>query len=129
MPIKLLPDTCVWIDFLRNRDTTLTRQLEQALLQGEVYTCGLVLYELLQGIRNPGEDEQVRAAFDALTMLEVTTWTWVSGAKLSADLRKQGVTLPLSDIMIAAVAIEHNLTIMTVDAHFQQIPNLSLRTA
>lgn len=126
MPVKLLPDTCVWIDFLRNRETDLTLQLEQALLHGEVYTCGVVLYELLQGIRNPGEDEQVRTAFDALTMLEITSATWVAAVRLSSGLRKQGIILPLSDMLIAAVAVEHNLTIITVDAHFQQIPGLSL---
>jgi predicted nucleic acid-binding protein len=126
MPFKLLPDTCVWIDFLKNRETALTVQLEHALLQGEVYICGVVLYELLQGIRNPGEDEQVRAAFGALTMFEVTTQTWTASAKLSSDLRRRGITLPLSDILIATVATEHNLTIMTVDTHFKHIPNLSL---
>lgn len=128
MPIKLLPDTCVWIDFLKNRNTLLTLQLEQALLQGEVYTCGVVLYELLQGIRNPGEDQQVQAAFDALIMLEITSKTWASAAKLSSELRKMGITLPMSDIIIAAVATEHNLTIMTEDQHFQQIAGLLLLT-
>ena len=126
MSAKLMPDTCVWIDFLKNRNTPLTLQLEQALLQGEVYTCGVVLYELLQGIRNPGEDQQVQAAFDALVMLEVTAQTWVSAAKLSSELRKQGITLPMSDIIIAAVALEHNVTIMTVDHHFHRIPGLLL---
>jgi len=126
MPAKLLPDTCIWIDFLRNRETALTLQLEQALLHSEVYTCGVVLYELLQGIRNPGEDEQVRAAFEALTMLEIPAKTWIAAARLSLNLRKQGITLPLSDILIATVAVENDLTVMTVDAHFQQIPGLSL---
>lgn len=126
MPAKLLPDTCVWIDFLKNRNTPLTIQLEQALLQGEVYTCGVVLYELLQGIRNPSEDQQVQAAFDALVMHEVTAQTWVSAASISSELRKKGVTLPMSDIIIAAVALEHNVTIMTLGQHFQQISGLSL---
>lgn len=126
MPVKLLPDTCVWIDFLRNRDTTLTQQLEQALLQGEVYTCGVVLYELLQGIRTPGEEQQVRLAFDALVMCEAMAKTWVAAAGISSDLRSRGITLPMSDIIIAAVALEHGLTVMTVDQHFQQIPGLSL---
>ncbi len=126
MPVKLLPDTCVWIDFLRNRKTVLTLQLEQALLQGEVYTCGVVLYELLQGIRNPGEDEQVCTAFDALTMLEISAATWVAAARFSSNLRRQGITLPLSDILIATVAVENKLTILTIDAHFQKIPGLSL---
>ena len=60
------------------------------------------------------------------SMLEMTAKTWVSAAKLSSELRKKGITLPMSDIIIAAVALEHNVTIMTVDQHFQQIPGLSL---
>ncbi len=126
MQTRLLPDTCVWIDFLKNRQTALTQQLEQALLQEEVCTCGVVLYELMQGIKNPAEELQVLAAFDALVMLELTTKTWTAAARLSSSLRKQGITLPLSDILIAAVATENNLTIMTADMHFRQIPDLSL---
>lgn len=60
------------------------------------------------------------------SMLEMTAKTWVSAANLSSELRKKGITLPMSDIIIAAVALEHNVTIMTVDQHFQQIPGLSL---
>jgi len=59
-------------------------------------------------------------------MFEVTTQTWTASAKLSSVLRRRGITLPLSDILISTVATEHNLTIMTVDTHFKHIPNLSL---
>jgi predicted nucleic acid-binding protein len=58
----------------------------------------------------------------------VTAQTWASAAKLSSELRKKGITLPMSDIIIAAVALEHNLTIMTEDQHFQQIAGLLLLT-
>jgi predicted nucleic acid-binding protein len=58
----------------------------------------------------------------------VAAQTWVSAAKLTSELKKQGITLPMSDIIIAAVALEHNLTIMTEDQHFQQIAGLLLLT-
>jgi hypothetical protein len=35
-------------------------------------------------------------------------------------------SLPLSDILIAAIAIENDLSIYTLDNHFIQIPNLKL---
>ncbi len=54
-----------------------------------------------------------------------TTWV-VRAGRLSASLRKKGVTLPYSDILIAAIALENDLSILTVDKHFSQIPELKI---
>ena len=45
-------------------------------------------------------------------------------AEIAILARKNGITLPLSDILIAAIAMENNLSIYTLDKHFEQIPNL-----
>lgn len=52
---RILPDTCAWIDFFKGNRTPLAESLEKSLLQREVLTCGVVLYELLQGVRKSGE--------------------------------------------------------------------------
>jgi predicted nucleic acid-binding protein len=36
------------------------------------------------------------------------------------------MTLPLSDIAIAALSLEHNLSIFTLDGHFTKIPGVKL---
>lgn len=128
MPTKLLPDTCAWIDFLNARSGGLAGKLEQALLQGEVATCGVVLFELIQGLKNPEEESQVLNAFQAIPHLEMTTGLWIKAGQLSSELRKKGQTLPLSDIIIATLALEHDLTVLTIDRHFQTIPGLAVIT-
>ena len=125
-PEIILPDTCAWIDFFKGKQTAMAQALEHALLQGEVATCGVILYELIQGIRNPKEEILVLNALLAVTHHEVTAGLWIKAGRLSADLRKNGNTLPLSDLLIAALALEHGLSVLTVDGHFDVIPGLKV---
>lgn len=98
--------------------------LGESLLRVEVVTCGAVLYELLQGIKNPGEEEQVKNGLQALSYLEMTRDLWGRAAQLSSQLRAGGHTLPFSDIMIAALALNHDCAVLTIDRHFEVIPGL-----
>ena len=45
-------------------------------------------------------------------------------ARLFVQLRRAGTPVPDNDIWIAAVALEHDLTLITRDRHFDQIPQL-----
>ncbi len=126
MENRILPDTCAWIDFFKGRPTQMAEQVEAALVQGEVVTCGVVLFELLQGIKHAKEEALVLHAFQAVQHLEMTGHLWIKAGQLSSNLRKKGYTLPLSDILIAALALEHNCSLLTVDRHFDIIPGLTV---
>ena len=45
-------------------------------------------------------------------------------AALSSQLRRQGTPLPVSDIWIAALVLQHNLILYTRDAHFDHLPQI-----
>lgn len=122
----ILPDTCAWIDFFRQQRTRLGDQLEDFLDKGPVYACGPVLCELLQGIRSEKEEALLLDALRALPYLEMTEQTWVEAGRLAARLRRNGKTLPFSDILLAALAREHNLSILTADRHFAEIPDIEI---
>jgi predicted nucleic acid-binding protein len=126
MPNKILPDTCAWIDFFKSRPTPLVDRLKTALTDGTVVSCGVVMYELLQGIRSQKEEELVISAFQALPQLEMTAAAWIKAGRLSAELRKQGHTIPLSDIIIATLARDHECEVLTIDRHFDLIPGLTV---
>ena len=123
---RILPDTCAWIDFFNGNQTPLAGSLAQSLVQREVVTCGVVLCELLQGVKKPGEELLVQNALQALPHLEMTRELWISAGLLSARLRKSGHTLPLSDIIIATLAMAHSCAVLTVDRHFEAISGLEL---
>lgn len=123
---RILPDTCAWIDFFRGSQTPLAEALGDSLTRVEVLTCGVVLYELLQGIKNQREELLVQNAIQALSHLEMTRELWISAGRLSAQLRCSGLTLPFSDIIIAAIALEHGCAVLTIDRHFEAVPGLKM---
>ncbi len=123
----VLPDTCAWIDFFNARRTPLAITLVKLLLQGEVFTCGVVKYELVQGVKSPAEEKILLHALQAVTHLEMNESLWIQAGRLSGALRKKGVTIPFSDIMIAVLALEYDLTILTVDPHFKQVAGVKVK--
>ncbi|MDX9708660.1 MAG: PIN domain-containing protein [Trichloromonas sp.] len=123
---RLLPDTCAWIDFFRGDDSEPARLLEQGLRgSATVCVCGPILYELVQGVRSEKEETAILNALEGLVALEVTDTLWIGAGRISAQLKKQGITLPNSDILIAAVALANDLTVLTRDKHFLRIPQLA----
>jgi len=123
---KILPDTCAWIDFFRGRPSAMAEQVEAALLKGGVVSCGVVLFELLQGIKTAQEESLVLKAFQAVPSLEMTGALWIKAGQLSLQIRKNGHTLPMSDIIIATLALEHSCSMLTVDRHFDVIPGINV---
>jgi predicted nucleic acid-binding protein len=123
---SILPDTCAWIDFFRGKDSPLTVAVEQSLLHAETVTCGVVVMELLQGVKSSREESLILNAFQALTHLEMTRDLWIKAGKLAARMRQQGQILPLSDIIIAVTALEYGCAVLTIDRHFETIPGLTV---
>jgi predicted nucleic acid-binding protein len=100
--------------------------LERLLMENVVTTCGVVMFEVLQGIKSEGEKNKILGILASLPYVEMTIKLWQHAADLSILLKKNGVSLPFSDILIAAIASENDLSIYTLDNHFKQIPNLKL---
>ena len=96
------------------------------LLENAVWTCGIVMFEVLQGIKSESEKNKILGVLASLPYAEMTKKLWQRAGDLSILLKKNGVNLPLSDIVIAAIATENDLSIYTLDNHFKQIPNLKL---
>ena len=118
-----LVDTSVWIDFLRGAPS-IKLALEKLIARDEIFTAGPILYELLQGVRLPEERKQVKEALLSTNYLEITSNDWEEAALLSSTLRAQGITLPMTDILIGHLAKVRNLAVISFDPHFDQIPGI-----
>jgi len=121
---RILPDTCAWIDYFNARETPLASAVEYLLQRGEVYTCGAVKYELIQGVKLGKEETMLVTAMQALYYIEMTESLWLKAGRLAAYLRRKGITIPFSDTLIAVIAKEENLTILTTDRHFGLVPEI-----
>ena len=62
-----------------------------------------------------------------VTVLSVTRGVAKRFAVIRGHLRQQGQLLPQPDLLIAATAMHHNLTLVTRNTrHFQRLPGLTL---
>jgi tRNA(fMet)-specific endonuclease VapC len=46
-------------------------------------------------------------------------------ANVFAQLRRQGTPIPTNDIWIAAIVLQHDLALLTSDAHFSSLPQIA----
>ena len=119
----VLVDTTVWIDFFHGRPEPHVEVLENLLRNNEdVCSCGFVLTEVLQGIRNDAQYRKTKDYFEALILLPARKQTFVRAAEIYRLLRKKGITIRKAvDCMIASVAIEHDVPLLHNDSDFDQI--------
>jgi tRNA(fMet)-specific endonuclease VapC len=46
-------------------------------------------------------------------------------ASVFAQLRRQGTPIPTNDLWIAALVLQHDLVLFTLDAHFSHLPQIA----
>jgi len=119
----ILVDTTVWIDFFQNSDTSQSKMLQHILNAGEdICICGVILTEVMQGIREDNDYAKVSSHFEAFLFLPMHRRTYESAAQLYRTLRRKGITIRNAvDCMIAAVAIEHDIALLHNDRDFVPI--------
>jgi len=126
MNTGIIVDTCVWIEFFRSPKSPLTLHLNTLLRERRVIMVGMVLAEIIQGVRVPKEAKLVRENLKKLPYLEMTRDAWEKAGEILASLRKNGITIPLTDLIIAAMALSEDLEVLTIDPHFKEVHGLRL---
>lgn len=119
----ILVDTTVWIDFFGGRSLPHVERLEDFLESGEdLCICGIVLAEVLQGIRSDSAYKRTKDYFEDLVYLPMRRETYDRSAQLYRSLRKKGITIrkPV-DCLIAALAIENDIPLLHNDVDFKRI--------
>ena len=126
MNTGVIVDTCVWIEFFREPESELTLHLKALLRERKVIMVGMVMAEILQGVKALEEANLVKQSLEKLPYLEITRDIWKAAGEISAFIRGTGVTIPLSDLIIAAVALSGDHEIFTIDPHFNKVDGLRL---
>ena len=126
MRSNVLVDTSVWIEYFNRLDSEAGRSVEGLLREGRVVGTGVVLTELLQGARIKREFDAILESIVALPFLEPTQDTWITAGRISYALRRKGITVPTTDLIIASLALEYECLVFTLDPHFEKIPDVAL---
>lgn len=124
----VLVDTSCWIEYFNRPGTQSAAAVEDAIREDRAALTGIVLAELSQGARNEGELSRLRAALGAVKWVATSRETYERAGDIGFELRRRGVTVPITDCVIAAAAESIGGLILTLDSHFTEISEVSTLT-
>ena len=132
MPPVLL-DTDTLSEVMKTRDPQVRQSAQQYLARYGRFTFSIITrYEILRGLKAKEAIRQIEAFEQRCrgsNVLPLTDEIVVRAADIYADLRRRGQLISDADILIAATALIHSLTLVTENtAHFRRIPGLSIES-
>ena len=123
---KYLLDTNIIIALFAD-EVAVKSNLAQA---DEVFISSIAIGELCYGVRKSRRSKENLERIDELVATTAVLGCNIQTARYYGEvknkLRLKGRPLPENDIWIAALALQYNLTLVTRDAHFQEVENLQI---
>lgn len=119
--MNILVDTCVWSAALRRTqqtNTAITTELHQLINEHRIAIIGTIRQELLSGIRESRQSEQLAEHLTAFPDINLQADDYVLAAKFFNVCRAKGIQGSNTDFLICAVAVQHQLAIFTTDKDF-----------
>ena len=121
----LLLDTTVLLDVLRARQNRRALLVQLVTAGHTLSTSAINLGEVYAGMR-PGEEPRTEAFLSSLECYPLTASIARRAGSLKSAWARKGHTLSLADMIVAATALEHGLTLMTDNRKDFPLPELKL---
>lgn len=123
--MKFLVDTSVLSLAFRRRkpsDTTEVQKLKTFIEEGEdIRLLGVVLMEVLQGIREKKQFDEVRQTLAVFPLLEPTADDYAYCAQIRNQCTSKGIQASTIDFLIAGMALRNHARLLTTDEDFRRI--------
>ena len=125
--MRYLLDTNIWIFYLKNPSSLVGARLRKTSAH-DIAVCSVVRAELLHGARKY-EKRTERVARVELTLSPFVSLPFDDTAAghyaiIRDDLESKGVTIGANDLMIAAIAVTHQLTLVSNNLEFNRVHGL-----
>jgi predicted nucleic acid-binding protein len=118
----VLVDTSSWIHLLRpDGDRAVRARVEAVLLDGSACWCPVVRLELWNGAGGDREKKTLREFERVLPELAMTDDVWNKAYDLARRCRTAGLTVPATDLLIAACARHHGAGLEQSDSDFDRL--------
>ena len=118
---NVLIDTSAWIDFFRNSNGRVGDLVTDLIRLDRACITGPILAELLHGVRGKEEVSQLNLLFATISCLAIEHDDWIVTGNTLHKLQRKGLSVPLTDVLIATVAIKNSLAVLTLDKHFHHL--------
>jgi predicted nucleic acid-binding protein len=124
MTDRVIIDTCIWASVFAKANSPHQQAVERLINQDRAVLIGPVLTEVLYGFRRQEQADWAASRLRKLIWLEIEWDNWRQAASLGRQLAATGHRLPLTDLVITAIAGKHDLLVYTVDPHFNLLTDL-----
>jgi len=114
-------DTSVWIPYFREGGAEYGDFIDELIDENCVHINGIVLIELLTGANNQAEFDRLGLALAGLKIVQSDRKSFQSAGRTGFVLKRKGISVPLSDVIIATDCIDHGLILIESDRHFAAI--------
>lgn len=119
--MRVIVDTSVWSLALRRREPIPSPEID-ALLEliqnGDAVMIGAVRQEILSGVRHHEQFLRLSAALEAFPDEPISTEDYIEAARICNACLSKGISTGNTDCLIAAVAIQRGMQILTTDQDF-----------
>ena len=126
--MTVLVDTCVWSLALRRRNglggNPWVAMLTGLIQRGEAAIIGPIRQELLSGIREPAQFEQLRDSLHPFADLPLLSGDYERAADMFNQCRRAGIQGSNTGFLICACAERNELAIMTTDQDFNAFQSI-----
>lgn len=118
----ILVDSSALIEYYRAGGAPEAQEaVATAIAADEVAVNGIIKVEVLGFASDAQNRRRLESDFNVFHWLDLTAADYDFAARLSFDLRRLGITVPATDLIIAASAIQARAHLFHADRHFNVI--------
>jgi predicted nucleic acid-binding protein len=111
-------DTCIWASFFGKPSSPEKAAVDALLDTDRLALLGPILAEVLLGFRRKDQADWAASRLQLAHYVESAWDDWRAAADLGRDLAAKGNKLPLTDLLVGAVARRCHAWVYTTDPHF-----------
>lgn len=117
-------DSSLVIDFLKTGKVS--QSVIKQLGDEKIAISSFTVHEVLVGTN----EKEIFILTNLLEGIDVYTYgyeTAIISSKIEKSLRKQGTIIGITDVYIAAIAMQHDATLVTLDKDFEKVEGLKVQ--
>jgi tRNA(fMet)-specific endonuclease VapC len=125
--MRLALDTNAYALFMRGDEHAVAAVQQAERIAMPVPVLAELRYGFLNGTRGRQNEAHLTRFLDSerVTVLPCDEVTSHRFAELKLQLKQQGTPIPLNDIWIAALVLQHRCTLFTLDSDFDHLPQVA----
>jgi tRNA(fMet)-specific endonuclease VapC len=126
--MRYLLDTNICIYLIKKHPPEVLVKFQQVQLK-QLHIPSIAVFELYYGIEKNNSQQRNLSALERflepLTIVDFTLEAAKKAAKIRSHLEKQGTPIGVYDLQIAAIALSHNMTLLTNNTReFERVKGL-----